>query len=157
MSLRQRIASLVRRSPRLMVIAYYLYRFIQPKYSVGVAGVVLNDAQEILLVEHVFHPRLPWGLPGGWVDWNEEPASAIVREMQEELNLDVEIERVLLVNRTKFNHVDIAYLCQTESAVGDLSYELLGYAWVAFADLPPMHSFQYQAIQAAMTHPNDKE
>jgi 8-oxo-dGTP diphosphatase len=150
MALRQQLAIVIRRIPTLMLIPYYTYRFFQPKYSIGVIGVVINSEGKVLLVEHVFHPRLPWGLPGGWINFNEDPAQAAERELSEELNLNVTATRLLLMERTQFNHLDIAYLCDAKSEIGTLSYELLGYQWYAFDELPRLHPFHYRAIQIAM-------
>lgn len=152
MLFRRRIAALIRRFPKLMLLPYYAYRFIQPKYSVGVVGVVLNAEHDILLVEHVFHPRVPWGLPGGWIGANEDPRDTVKRELYEELNLTVRVDHLVLAERTQYHHLDMAYLCIAEDEIGALSYELLNYAWVAESDLPRLHSFHWRAIQAALAH-----
>lgn len=150
MSVRHRVARVVRRSPAMMRVLYYLYRFIQPKYSVGVIGVVINDAGEVLLVEHVFHPYRPWGLPGGWIDFNEDPSDAVQRELREELELDIVATDVLLTQRTQFNHLDVAFLCHVDDYhIGTLSYELLSYRWFTPDDLPPLHDFHREAIARA--------
>lgn len=149
---RQQLAAVIRRIPRLMLIPYYLYRFIQPKYSVGVVGVVINEKREVLLVEHVFHPKLPWGLPGGWIGFNEDPSQAVVREFAEELKLTIDIDHLLLLRRTQYHHLDIAYLCQKHSEVGMVSYELLGYDWFKQENLPRLHKFHYEAIENAFKH-----
>ncbi|MGJ3240531.1 MAG: NUDIX hydrolase [Anaerolineae bacterium] len=149
MNVRQRLATVIRRIPLLMRIPYYLYRVIQPKYSVGVIGVVINDAHEVLLVEHVFHPKLPWGLPGGWIGFNEDPRQTIAREIDEELGLAVTVERLLLAIRTEYHHLDFAFLCKPTGTINALSYELLDYAWYARQDLPYIHPFHYQAIETA--------
>jgi len=149
MSLRQRLATITRHNPKLLVIPYYIYRFIQPKYSIGVIGVVFNEEHDVLLVEHVFHPSIPWGLPGGWIGNNEDPAATIKRELVEELSLHVEIKHVLLTRRTQFNHLDMAYLCQAQGNVGQLSYELLDYRWCAIDNLPQLHQFHHDAIMTA--------
>jgi 8-oxo-dGTP diphosphatase len=150
MAIRQQLASLIRRVPTLMLIPYYTYRFFQPKYSIGVIGVVINSESKVLLVEHVFHPRLPWGLPGGWINFNEDPAKAVERELSEELQLTVDANHLLLLERTQFNHLDMAYLCEAKSEIGTLSYELLGYRWYSFEELPRLHPFHYLAIKRAM-------
>jgi 8-oxo-dGTP pyrophosphatase MutT (NUDIX family) len=93
---------------------------------------------------------LPWGLPGGWINFNEDPAEAVERELSEELSLTVDAHRLLLMERTQFNHLDIAYLCQAKSEIGTLSYELLAYKWFAPDELPQLHGFHYQAIQRAL-------
>lgn len=157
MRFRQQLAKIIRRNPFLMRIAYTLYRFTQPKYSIGVVGVVINDNHEVLLVEHVFHPKLPWGLPGGWIGFNEEPAATAKREIKEELGLIVDVETLLLSNKTQYHHLDFAYLCKPKSAITDLSYELLGYAWFSRDELPPVHSFHFQAIESAYAALNIRE
>ena len=158
MAFRQHVARLVRNLPGLMQILYYVHRFIQPKYSAGVIGVVINDDGKILLVEHVFHPHFPWGLPGGWIGLNEDPQQAIKRELLEELQLNVTIQQMILCRRTQYNHLDIAFLCEPENAIGDLSYELLTYDWHTPDNLPHLYSFHREAILKAhqQHHTNGK-
>lgn len=157
MSFRYKLATLIRKIPFLMHMPYYMYRFIQPKYSVGVVGVVVNDAREILLVEHVFHPKLPWGLPGGWIGFNEDPQSTVEREIQEELGLSVQVGELLLASRTQYHHLDFAFLCTPEGEITTLSYELLGYAWYKRQDLPMIHNFHHQAVEAAFSLLENKD
>ncbi len=113
---------------------------------------VFNAADEVLLVEHVLHPRHPWGLPGGWVDRADSLETAVVRELQEELELTVCVEQVLLVEiiRRFGAHIDIAFLCSTKGEVGQLSGELLTYRWTPPPDLPDLTSFHTRAIQQAI-------
>lgn len=151
MNLRQKLSTLLQRFPFLISIPYFIYRQFQAKYTLGVVGLVLNREGKILLVEHVFHPVCPWGLPGGWVDRNEDPALAIQREMREELALEIVVKRVLLVGMKEKGHLDLAYLCEAQNEVGALSFELTGFQWADHHDLPPLHSFHYQAISQIYT------
>lgn len=146
----QKLANFIKRIPLLFAIAYYVYRFFQPKYTVGVVGVIINDRGQVLFVEHVFHPKKPWGIPGGWIGNNEEPAAAVAREIQEELQLDVEVQRLVLMRKTQRLHLDIAFLCEPIGEVGDLSYELLRYEWRHPDDAPPLHNFQKLAVEEAV-------
>ena len=118
---------------------------------------VLNDKQEVLLVEHVFHPKLPWGLPGGWIGHNEAPSITAQRELQEELGLVVEVDALLLTKKTQYQHIDFAYLCIAKGDITALSYELLQYAWFSYDNLPPLHSFHYHAIEATFALIEAKE
>ena len=147
------VANLLRRTPPLFKIAYHLHRALQSRYTMGVVGVVINDAHEVLLVEHAFHPKIPWGLPGGWVSKHENPADTVRRELMEELSLTVVDTQLLSISTHNIHsdHLDIAYLCRTEGEVGALSYELLAYRWYAPDDLPRLHRFQYDAIERAYT------
>lgn len=157
MRFRQQFANTIRRIPLLMRIPYFMYRLIQPKYSIGVVGVVINPAQEVLLVEHVFHPHLPWGLPGGWIGFNEDPMKTVAREIEEELGLPVLVEALLLTERTQYQHLDFAYLCAPNGEVVSLSYELLGYGWYKRHNLPCLAPFHYRAIEAAFDVLENKE
>ncbi|GAA3150216.1 hypothetical protein GCM10010466_46680 [Planomonospora alba] len=59
----------------------------------AVTAVVTDGEGRILLVEDVDSGR--WILPGGAVDPGERPADALVREMREELGVEVEPTAVL--------------------------------------------------------------
>jgi 8-oxo-dGTP diphosphatase len=144
------VATTIRRAPWFALAARFFWRIRQARFTAGVAGVVFNETGDVLLVEHVFHPYLPWGLPGGWVDHREDPANALRREMQEELQLTVEIGPVLILKVDYGNHIDVAYLCYPSGPIGKLSNELLAYRWVAPANLPQIHSFHDRAIRRAL-------
>lgn len=146
-TLKQRVAALIQHYPWLIQSIYPLYRYWRPSYSAGVVGLVCNAQGEILLVEHVFHPQIPWGLPGGWTNRDEDPAHAVQRELQEELGLEVDVLHPLSIERTEPSHLDIAFLCQARSDIRQLSYELLSYAWYAPDKLPRLHKFHYRSIQ----------
>ena len=76
-------------------------------------------------------------------------SAAILRELREELQLEAEVTRVLLAAKNAPNHVDLAFLCQAKGAIGNLSHELLDYAWVNRKELPAIKSFHRRSIEAA--------
>jgi 8-oxo-dGTP diphosphatase len=145
---KQRASQIIQQHPWLIKSVYPFYRFLRPRYNAGVVGLVSNQQGEILLVEHVFHPQIPWGLPGGWTNRNEDPAQAVQRELYEELGLEVEILRPLSIERTEPYHLDIAFLCEARSDITQLCYELLSYRWYHPSELPRLHKFHYRTIQA---------
>lgn len=147
--LKQRIGLWLRRYPLLMRVLYFFYRRIQAHYTLGVVGVIMDQQGRVLLVNHVFHPEIPWGLPGGWVDRHEAPDHAVRREIAEELGLHVEVGQMVMLNRQFDNHLDLAFVCHV---TGDpeprhLSFELTAYAWFQPDDLPRLHKFHYDTIQ----------
>lgn len=127
-----------------------IWRLRQPKFSAGVVGIVFNMKGEVLLVEHVFHPYAPWGLPGGWVDRGENPDQTAARELHEELQLAVRVGPIVMAEVSFGNHLDFAFLCFSEGTVGELSSELLGYKWCEVSNLPRLQRFHYEAIQKAV-------
>ncbi|MFW5692081.1 MAG: NUDIX hydrolase [Chloroflexota bacterium] len=146
---KHRVARLLRRAPWLIAVPYYFTRVIHARYSLGAVGVIINADDKVLLVEHAFHPKTPWGLPGGWVGRRENPARTVARELQEELSIQADVGPVVLVDRPYANHLDIAYLCTSTDPISQLSYELLSHDWFDRDALPRLLEFHYHAIQHA--------
>ena len=67
----------------------------------GTSLLIVNDTDEILLLLRDENPEIPypnmWDIPGGHVEPNETPEQCIVREMKEEMRLDIEIPHLFLV------------------------------------------------------------
>jgi 8-oxo-dGTP pyrophosphatase MutT (NUDIX family) len=145
----QWVAAFVRKAPWTVALARTLWRVRQAKFSAGVVAVIFDKQGRVLLVEHVFHPYAPWGLPGGWVDRRESPAQTIRRELREELQLSIEVGPILMVETDFGNHLDFAYLCYADGSIGKLSNELLDFGWYDLDQLPRLHKFHYQAITSA--------
>lgn len=146
---RMRVARTLRRYPWVVPAMRRVWKVTRPRFTMGVAGVVFNAEGQVLLVEHVFHPYVPWGLPGGWVERREDPAATLRRELHEELALSVEVGPVVAAEYLGHAHVDLAYLCYATGIVGALNFELLDYRWIDPDDLPHTHNFHRTAIQRA--------
>lgn len=71
-----------------------------PKVVVGCF--ILNDKREILLVKSYKWP-LKWVVMGGHIEWGESIAEAVVREVKEEVELDVKFVRVIKVAEFVFS------------------------------------------------------
>ncbi|MEO1995564.1 MAG: NUDIX domain-containing protein [Planctomycetaceae bacterium] len=56
----------------------------------AVAAIVADSVGQILLLKRARDPgQGKWGLPGGFVDANETAESALIREVREEVNLEL--------------------------------------------------------------------
>lgn len=70
-------------------------------------GAVFRDGQ-ILLVRERADGR--WSLPGGWIDMNESPGEAVVREIQEETGYTTKALKLLAVyDKNKHDHPPSIY------------------------------------------------
>ncbi|MFD0202489.1 MULTISPECIES: NUDIX domain-containing protein [Saccharothrix] len=69
-------------------------RFATPRMAAG--ALFVDDQDRILLVHKTYSNG--WDIPGGYVDIGESPAAACRRELREELDLDREPQRLLVVD-----------------------------------------------------------
>jgi 8-oxo-dGTP diphosphatase len=60
----------------------------------GIIKIFNPDFQGIVLIKRK-NPPLGYALPGGFVDYGEKVQDALIREMKEETNLNVKIEKLL--------------------------------------------------------------
>jgi len=65
---------------------------------IRVAGFLLNEKNELLLVKHQKHGREYWLLPGGGVEYGETLKQALEREIVEEVGLKVKVQNMVLVH-----------------------------------------------------------
>jgi ADP-ribose pyrophosphatase YjhB (NUDIX family) len=97
------------------------------------AYVVVGRADDVLLARWT-GPRGPeWTLPGGGLDFGEDPADAAVREVREETGYTVRLDRLLFVNSFRrdlpdvpidFHAIQIVYAGTVIG--GDLCHEVDG-------------------------------
>ncbi len=95
--------------------------FIDPK--VAVAALIVQDSQ-VLLVRRANDPlRGLWTLPAGFVDADEDPVEAVVRECREETGLDVRVTGLLdvLYGREHPRGADILIAYQAQVISGSLT------------------------------------
>jgi ADP-ribose pyrophosphatase YjhB (NUDIX family) len=117
------------------------------------AYVVVRRADHVLLARWT-GPRGPeWTLPGGGLDFGEDPADAAVREVREETGYAVRLDGLLFVNSFRrvlpdapvdFHAIQIVYAGSVIG--GDLSHEVDGStdmaAWYPIVDVPALTRVQ---------------
>lgn len=157
------------KSPRLHRFLLWLWRApfpdwlrwlflwsIYPKYMATVAAVVLNRQGETLLFHHTYRREHPWGLPGGWLERNEEPAAAVQREIEEESGLCVRVLRPLWVGReTRRARLDIVFVAEVVGGSFRPSAEVDQAAYFSLEALPPLTRRARRLIQMALAGPQE--
>jgi ADP-ribose pyrophosphatase YjhB (NUDIX family) len=118
--------------------------FDDPKVAV-VAFVEQN--QRVLLVRRAMHPeRNLWALPGGFVDYGEDPREAAIREVREETNLDVRVTRLIGVNGGKRGSgsasIVIIYAAEVIGGTAEARDDADAFLWYAASDPLPEIAFE---------------
>lgn len=67
-----------------------------PRKRIGAGLVILDDRGRVLLVKPTY--KEAWEVPGGIVEIGESPRAAAQREAREELGIDVEVGRLLVID-----------------------------------------------------------
>ena len=67
-------------------------------FNIRVYAIILNDKDEVLLSDERRNGFSFTKFPGGGLDWGEGVADCLVREMREELDLDVQLGELFYVN-----------------------------------------------------------
>lgn len=145
---------------------HYLHDF-----TVG-AIIVYND--KVLLINHPRYKK--WLHPGGHIELDEDPDTAVLREVEEETGLTVRVlgdkpniqsDGVDIMHRPHFvdvhdanpphRHIGLFYVCIAQNDAVKISDEHEGYVWVSQEQLddpkynlsPSLKYYSLQAIKLA--------
>ncbi|PWI58534.1 NUDIX hydrolase [Sulfoacidibacillus thermotolerans] len=94
----------------ISLLKLFIY-ILKKKYVIGAVAVVFNEEGKILLLHHTYRKDASWRLPGGLKEAHETPYETVVRELQEEANIQVEPLAVIAVQQSKIS-LDVAVLCK---------------------------------------------
>lgn len=100
---------------------------LNPRKTRLAAYVVCVDDGKVLLSRWVSPKGPVWMLPGGGIDFGEDPLDGAVREVEEETGYTVEIDALLgidTITRTDFHGVRVIY--EGRVVGGDLRFEVGG-------------------------------
>ena len=108
----------------------------------AVKGIITNEKGEILLLQR--NPNKyggdVWDLPGGLMDQEENEKDTLIREVKEELNVDIKI----LGKKNKWKFIRLGdkktvevqnYICEIIGGNIELSSEHKDYKWVSLKDM----------------------
>jgi len=108
----------------------------QNKIVVAVKGIIIR-AGKVLIVKRAKDDEIgaeTWECVGGKIEFGESLETALIREINEEVGLDVNVNKILYATTFKTNPqrqvVIITYLCESNDGEVILSPEHTDYQWV---------------------------
>src|SRR3954452_24691018 len=101
----------------------------QQMHSVSVAGVVVDDAGRVLVIQRRDNGR--WEAPGGILERDETFEEGVIREVAEETGVAIEVERLTGVykNMTR-GIVALVYRCHLVAGTAHPTIESLAVDWI---------------------------
>jgi ADP-ribose pyrophosphatase YjhB (NUDIX family) len=123
---------------RAVCAACGFVQFLNP--AVGVAAVVRDADGRVLLARK--RSGL-WHFPSGYVEWDEHVRDAVIREMREEMSLDVEVGEIVAVHSNFHNRASqtVGIWFAARIVGGELRLderELSAAEYFALDDAPPL-------------------
>ena len=113
-------------------------RVTQPKFNAGVSSLIFDEQGRVLLFKHTYR-KFEWGIPGGALEYREQPIEAVVREFHEETGMQIEVIRLLKVTSAReFPHLGITYLCKITGGEFNPSHEISEMKYFDVNNLPVM-------------------
>ncbi len=106
-----------------------------------VAAVIADGTGRVLIAQRPAHKHLAlkWEFPGGKIEANETPATALARELREELGIEIEILRTLPGFTHDYGSVVIAllpFVCRlAPGSAAPQAHEHAALRWVSVAEL----------------------
>lgn len=127
------------------------WRITKHKKSRARAIILNKDKSKILLVKNITYRN--FHLPGGGLEKNEEGENAVVREVKEELGIDIHI--LYQLGKYKYEdtnkHVEV-FVAESPNEEFKMQWELGDAQWFSFTNLPELRKTTKQALRDFLAH-----
>lgn len=120
-------------------------RSVQVNFTASAGGIIVNEGRQILLLNHFLRPVSGWGVPGGFLEADEQPEDAFRREVREETGLEVE-DISFVRARTTGRHIEFIFFAKAVGTAEVRSKEISGLAWFDIDALPAGLSLDQKAL-----------
>ncbi|MFZ5644300.1 MAG: 8-oxo-dGTP diphosphatase MutT [Bacillota bacterium] len=107
--------------------------------TIIVIAAVIENRGSVLITQRKkdVSQGLKWEFPGGKLEDGEAPEECIVREIKEELNIEIEVNRIIKAVNHRYSERNIlllAYLCRQVGGV-PMTLDCESFSWVPVREL----------------------
>ena len=126
---------------------------MQPRFTVTVGAVILDEQNRVLLLHHRFRGGSGWGIPGGFINPRENPDEALRRELCEEIGAEVESAELAFIHTLQaYQQVEIIFRVRLRNEIKICSAEISEAKWSALNAIPAnVSAYQQWLITKALT------
>lgn len=112
-------------------------RLTNTRFTVTAAGIISDSEDRVLLLKHRFRAGSGWGIPGGFIEADEQPEEGLRRELQEEIGLELQSLKLYKVRSFEgARQIEIIFYGRTHGAVTPQSQEIKKAGWFPLDSLP---------------------
>ena len=100
-------------------------------FLVGVMAIIFNEKNQVLLVQHQWHEKHLWRLPGGLVEKKGSLENNLAREIKEELGVEPKRIRLVWAEKASWQRrIDVFFLFTLQNKIRKLpaNSEIKGFA-----------------------------
>lgn len=113
-----------------------------PKHSVSVAGVVVNDADQVLVIQRRDNGR--WEPPGGVLELDESPEAGVAREVLEETGIKVEVGQLSGIYKNMSRGIiALVFRCEPVAGQEQATDESRDVRWISLPEVTAAFSPAY--------------
>jgi ADP-ribose pyrophosphatase YjhB (NUDIX family) len=129
-------------------LQFFITGMVRPRFRVAVAAMIFDDKGHLLLCEHTYRKFHPWGLPGGGLEYGENPEDGVRREVREETGLGVQVEKLLYAESApNHHHISLIYLCKIVGGMFQPNHEISQTRFFSLDELPNLLSSEQALIE----------
>ena len=117
---------------------------------------IIKDNDNFLIIEQEFNWKVYSDLPWWRIEYSESPYFSLIREVREEVFLDIEITKALGIWRFFKNNKDqvicYTFLCKSKNKNIDLTKNpadenIINYKWLTKEEILKIENFQNNSIK----------
>lgn len=135
---------------------------MKPKYCIAAIKALIQNGSKFLVLEQKLSKGIIWDLPGGKIEYGEDPIEALHREVAEETGLSVKIIKPLgcfwfIHSELKEQVVCTTYLCESNSQHIDITQNpavepVVGWRWVSRNEFINSSRLSHESMKELFRH-----